>query len=261
MTYQTVQVDVLTETRLGVIRLDRPAMKNALSEQMLHELAAAIDILEGRTDMHAVILTGGEQCFSAGMDIGEMLQRSTQHGQALSKVMQDAWARLTACRLPLIAGVCGVAMGGGCELAMLCDIIVAAEDAQFALPEIALGLMPGAGGTQRLPRRIGLAKAMDLCLTGRFMSAQEAWQAGLVSRVVPTATVLQEALGIGQRLAGFSKTAVLQIKEVLRRTEEVPLSQGLIFETQAFAKLVAGKDAQEGMQAFTGKRPPHFNQA
>lgn len=259
VTYQTIQTDVLSVAKIGVVTLRREAVKNALSEHMLRELAAAFDVLEARTDVHAIVVTGGPSVFAAGMDIHDMEHRLSRGEPALSVVMEEAWARIEGCKLPVIAAVCGAALGGGCELMMLCDIVVASETAQFGQPEVFLGLMPGAGGTQRLTRRIGLPLAMDMCLTGRRLTAQEALGYGLISRLTSPDQVLPLSLSLAQHLGTMSRPAVQAIKQAVRLAQERTLSEGLASERAAFRMLAALDDSREGLHAFLNKRPPRFH--
>jgi enoyl-CoA hydratase len=242
---------------VALVIIDRPDVLNALSFDLLDELAAALERLDADPACRAIVLTGsGTRAFAAGADIRELARQTP-----VSLLVENrfaAWDRIGAIRTPLIAAVRGFALGGGCELAMSCDIIVAAEDAVFGQPEIDLGVMPGAGGTQRLTRAIGRARAMDLVLTGRTISAAEAERMGLISRVVSPDTVLDEALDLAQRIAGKAPVAVLAAKEAIRQADELPLSAGLQHERRAFFLLFASDDQEEGMAAFVEKRPPQW---
>jgi enoyl-CoA hydratase len=242
---------------VALVIIDRPDVLNALSFDLLDELAAALERLDADPACRAIVLTGsGTRAFAAGADIRELARQTP-----VSLLVENrfaAWDRIGAIRTPLIAAVRGFALGGGCELAMSCDIIVAAEDAVFGQPEIELGVMPGAGGTQRLTRAIGRARAMDLVLTGRTISAAEAERMGLVSRVVSPDTALDEALDLAQRIAGKAPVAVLAAKEAIRQADELPLSAGLQHERRAFFLLFASDDQEEGMAAFVEKRPPQW---
>jgi enoyl-CoA hydratase len=240
---------------VALVTIQRPDVLNALSFDLLDALADALDALDGDPACRAIVLTGaGDRAFAAGADIRELARQTS-----ISLLVEDrfsAWDRIGAVRKPVIAAVRGFALGGGCELAMACDLIVAADDARFGQPEITIGVMPGAGGTQRLPRAIGTARAMDLVLTGRTISGAEAGQMGLVSRVVPAAAVLGEALDLAATIAGQPPVAVLAAKDAVKRAQELPLSAGLHAERRAFFALFATEDQTEGMAAFAEKRRP-----
>ena len=242
---------------VALVTLDRPEVLNALSFDLLDELAAVLDRLDADLDCRAIVLTGsGSRAFAAGADIRELARQTP-----VSLLVEDrfaVWDRIGAIRTPLIAAVRGFALGGGCELAMSCDIIVAAEDASFGQPEINLGVMPGAGGTQRMTRAIGKARAMDLILTGRTIGAVEAERIGLVSRVVDPEETLGEAIELASRIAGQAPVAVLAAKEAIKQAGELPLSAGLQHERRAFYLLFASEDQGEGMAAFVEKRPPQW---
>jgi enoyl-CoA hydratase len=242
---------------VALVTLDRPEVLNALSFDLLDELAAVLDRLDADPDCRAIVLTGsGSRAFAAGADIRELARQTS-----VSLLVDDrfaVWDRIGAIRTPLIAAVRGFALGGGCELAMSCDIIVAAEDASFGQPEINLGVMPGAGGTQRMTRAIGKARAMDLILTGRTISAVEAERMGLVSRVVAPDQTLDTAIELASRIAGQAPVAVLAAKEAIKQADELPLSAGLQHERRAFYLLFASEDQGEGMAAFVEKRPPQW---
>ena len=242
---------------VALVTLDRPDVLNALSFDLLDELAAALERLDADPDCRAIVLTGsGSRAFAAGADIRELARQTP-----VSLLVEDrfaVWDRIGAIRTPLIGAVRGFALGGGCELAMSCDIIVAAEDASFGQPEINLGVMPGAGGTQRLTRAIGKARAMDLILTGRTIGAVEAERMGLVSRVVAPEETLGEAIELAGRIAGQAPVAVLAAKEAIKQAGELPLSAGLQHERRAFYLLFASEDQGEGMAAFVEKRPPQW---
>jgi enoyl-CoA hydratase len=242
---------------VALVTIDRPEALNALSFDLLDELAATLERLDRDPDCRAIVVTGaGTRAFAAGADIRELA------GQTPVTLLADnrfaSWGRIAAVRTPLIAAVRGVALGGGCELAMTCDMIVAGEDAQFGQPEIRLGVMPGAGGTQRLTQAIGKARAMELILTGRSMSAREAEANGLVTSVVPSESTVGAALELAARVAAQPPLAVLAAKEAILRAHELPLSAGLEFERRAFFLLFASEDQAEGMAAFNGKRPAHW---
>ncbi|HEX5824234.1 MAG TPA: enoyl-CoA hydratase-related protein [Candidatus Limnocylindrales bacterium] len=244
-------------TGVALVTLDRPDVLNALSFDLLDELAAILDRLDADPGCRAIVLTGsGSRAFAAGADIRELARQTP-----VSLLVDNrfaVWDRIGAIRTPLIAAVRGFALGGGCELAMSCDIIVAAEDASFGQPEINLGVMPGAGGTQRLTRAIGKARAMDLVLTGRTIGAVEAERMGLVSRVVPPDTTLDTAMELATRIAAQAPVAVLTAKEAIRQAAELPLAAGLQHERRAFYLLFASDDQREGMAAFVEKRPPQW---
>ena len=248
-----------TELVAGValVTLDRPDVLNALSLDLLDELAAILDRLDADPACRAIVLTGsGTRAFAAGADIRELARQTTV--SLLAENRFAVWDRIGAVRTPVIAAVRGFALGGGCELAMSCDIIVAAEDATFGQPEINLGVMPGAGGTQRLTRAIGKARAMDLVLTGRPIGAVEAERMGLVSRVVAPDRTLDEAIELAKRIAAQAPVAVLAAKEAIKQADELPLSAGLQHERRAFFLLFASDDQGEGMAAFVEKRPPQW---
>ena len=254
MAYENILVE--QRGRVGLIRLNRPQALNALSKELIADLNHALAAFEKDDGTGAVIITGSEKAFCAGADIKEV--SGADFITAYRQNMVSEWDRVAECRKPLIAAVAGYALGGGCELAMMCDIILAADTAKFAQPEITLGIMPGAGGTQRLTRRIGKAKAMELCLTGRMMGAEEAERAGLVSRIVPGADVVEEAVRIGEKIASLSLPAIMMTKEAVNRAEETTLAEGLRFERRLFHALFGTADQKEGMAAFIEKRPPMF---
>jgi len=250
---------IIVETRgaVGLITLNRPQALNALSSPLIRELGAALDGFEADDAIGAVVLTGSEKAFAAGADIKEMQPRGfvdVYVGEFITK----GWERITTCRKPIIAAVAGFALGGGCEMAMMCDFILAAETARFGQPEIKLGTIPGAGGTQRLPRFVGKAKAMEMVLTGRMMDAAEAERAGLVSRVVPAAELLAEALKTAESIARLSRPVVYMAKEAVNRAFETTLAEGIRYERRLFHSTFALADQKEGMQAFIDKRPPRF---
>ncbi|MCV2218280.1 MULTISPECIES: enoyl-CoA hydratase [unclassified Thauera] len=250
---------ILTETRgrVGLITLNRPKALNALNDQVMDEIGAALDGFEADEGIGAIVITGSDKAFAAGADIGAMADYSYMDAYKGDYITRN-WERVKTCRKPIIAAVAGFALGGGCELAMTCDIIIAADSARFGQPEVKLGILPGAGGTQRLPRAVGKAKAMDLCLTARFMDAAEAEKAGLVSRVVPADKLLEEALAAAETIAGFSLPVVMMIKESVNRAFESSLNEGLLFERRVFHSSFALNDQKEGMAAFVGKRKPSF---
>ncbi|MBV9555242.1 MAG: enoyl-CoA hydratase [Alphaproteobacteria bacterium] len=242
---------------VGIVRLNRPSALNALNAKLIEELGAALDQLEFDTAIGAIVLTGNERAFAAGADIKEM-QAKTYIEAYTQDFITRGWERVGQCRKPVIAAVGGFALGGGCEVAMMCDIVIAAENAKFGQPEINLGTMPGAGGTQRLPRFIGKAKAMDLCLTGRLMDAQEAERAGLVSRVVPADKLVDEAISVAARIAEMSQPIAMMVKESVNRAFETTLAEGIRFERRLFHATFATEDQKEGMAAFFQKRKPSF---
>ncbi len=254
MTYQTILVE--KTGRVGIITFNRPEALNALNNQLLKDVVAALDVLEPDPEIGCIVVTGSERAFAAGADIKEMVDKDYAYMQA-----QDyfgGWARLANCRKPTIAAVAGFALGGGCEVAMLCDFIIAADNAKFGQPEIKLGVIPGIGGTQRLARAVGKAKAADLCLTGRFMDAAEAERSGLVARVVPADKLMDEALGTAASIASYSNVALTVLKETLARAFESSLAEGLLYERRALHALFATEDQKEGMTAFVEKRSPNF---
>ena len=251
--------NILVERRgaVGVVMLNRPAALNALNAGLIAELASALDRLEADAAVGAIVLTGNEKAFAAGADVKEMVSK-TYPEIYCEDFITRGWERLGQCRKPVVAAVAGFALGGGCELAMICDIVIAADTAKFGQPEITLGTIPGAGGTQRLPRFVGKAKAMDLCLTGRMMDASEAEQAGLVSRVVPAAELLSEAVTIAERVAQMSRPVAMMVKEAVNRAYETTLAEGIRFERRLFHSTFATADQKEGMAAFIEKRKPTF---
>jgi enoyl-CoA hydratase len=252
--YETILVE--RHDRVGLIRLNRPKALNALNGQLIADLSKALDAFEADTGVGAIVLTGSERAFAAGADIKEMAGYS--YPQTLVDDFIGAWAHVAKGRKPLIAAVAGFALGGGCELAMMCDFIIAADTAQFGQPEIRLGVIPGAGGTQRLTRAIGKAKAMDLVLTGRMMGAEEAERAGLVARVVPATELLTIALKAAADIAAYSTPAALLAKEAVNRSQETTLAEGLLWEKRTFQSLFGTADQKEGMAAFLEKRQATF---
>src|SRR5262245_50270206 len=242
---------------VGIIRLNRPKMLNALSFGVFREIAAAIDDLEAEEGIGCIVLTGSDKAFAAGADIKEMQPKGfiDMFSSDFTAIGGD---RVAKCRKPTIAAVAGYALGGGCELAMMCDIVIAADNAKFGQPEITLGTIPGIGGTQRLTHAVGKAKAMDLCLTGRMMDAAEAERAGLVARVVPAASLMDEAMKVAGTIASMSLPAVMIAKEAVNRAFETTLAEGIRFERRIFHSLFTTKDQKEGMSAFVEKRAPKF---
>lgn len=240
---------------VGVITLNRPQAHNALNGDLMRELGDALVAFEKDDGVGAMVITGGERVFAAGADIKEI--RSLSFSEAyLTDFVTDAWEVVTRCRKPVIAAVAGHALGGGCELAMMCDLVIAADTARFGQPEIKVGTLPGAGGTQRLTRAVGKAKAMDLCLTGRLMDAEEAERSGLVSRVVPVARLMEEAMAVATQIAGLSAVAVRLNKEAVARAQETTLAEGVRFERRLLHASFATEDQKEGMRAFIEKRAP-----
>ena len=250
---------ILTETRgrVGLITLNRPKQMNALSPQLMQELAQALYGYDADDGIGAVVLTGSDKAFAAGADIAVMKDFDFQHAYKTDYITRD-WEHLRNIRKPVIAAVAGYALGGGCEVAMMCDIIIAAESAKFGQPEINLGTFPGSGGTQRLPRAIGKAKAMDMILTARVMDAQEAERSGLVSRVVPNDKLLAEALAVADKIASYSLPVVMMAKEAVNRAYESSLAEGVRFERRLFHATFGLEDQKEGMAAFVEKRKPTF---
>jgi len=256
MTFSTLLVE--TRGRVGIIRLHRPERMNALNDVLAKELATALHAFDDDAGIGAIVITGNDRAFAAGADIGAMAEWDYQKVFGDDYITRD-WEEIRRIRKPVIAAVAGYALGGGCELAMACDTIVAADSARFGQPEITIGTMPGMGGTQRLPRAIGKAKAMDWCLTGRMVDAHEAERAGLVARVVPAAALEEEALALAGRVASFSLPVVLKIKEAINRAYESSLAEGLLFERREFHATFGLDDQKEGMRAFVAKRKPQFN--
>ena len=256
MAYETIEVRVEAE-KVGIITLHRPKQLNALNDQLMDELGAALKAFDADDNIGCMIITGSEKAFAAGADIGGMAKYSFADAYK-GDFITRTWETIRTIRKPVIAAVSGFALGGGCELAMMCDFIIAADNAKFGQPEIKLGVIPGAGGTQRLPRAVGKSKAMDMCLTARMMDAQEAERAGLVSRVVPLDKLMEEALGAALVISGFSQITVMAAKESVNRAFEGTLSDGLMFERRLFHGLFATHDQKEGMDAFLNKRPAQF---
>jgi enoyl-CoA hydratase len=250
---------ILTEQkgRVGVVTLNRPKQLNALNAKLMQELAQALHAYDADPGIGAILITGNEKAFAAGADIAAMKDFSYMDAYMADYITRD-WEHLRRIRKPVIAAVSGYALGGGDELALMCDIVIAADNAKFGQPEINLGVMPGAGGTQRLPRAVGKAKAMDMCLTARTMDAQEAERAGLVSRVVPADKLQEEALAVAQKIASYSLPVAMMIKESINRAYETPLSEGVLFERRVFHSQFALEDQKEGMAAFVEKRKPTF---
>lgn len=254
MAYEAILVE--TRGKVGLVTLNRPQALNALNAQLIAELNLALDAFERDPGIGCVVITGSEKAFAAGADIKEM-QGLTFPATYVEDFI-TSWDRVGARRKPIVAAVAGFALGGGCELAMMSDMIIAAETARFGQPEVRIGIMPGSGGTQRLTRAVGKAKAMDLCLTGRMMDAAEAERAGLVARIVPAADLIAEAMKTAETIASMSLASVMMIKESVNRAFETTLSEGVRFERRVFHSLFATADQKEGMAAFVAKRPPSF---
>jgi enoyl-CoA hydratase len=247
---------VETRARVGLIRLNRPQALNALNSAVMRELAQAIDAFEADDNIGCIVITGSDKAFAAGADIKEMADKA--FADVFLGDFTAAWHRVADARKPVVAAVAGFALGGGCELAMQCDLIIAADNAKFGQPEIKLGIIPGIGGTQRLTHAVGKAKAMDLILTGRMMDAQEAERAGLVARIVPLQSLLDEAIKVAATIAAMSLPSVLAAKEAVNRAFEASQAEGIRFERRVFHSLFATRDQREGMTAFIEKRSPKF---
>jgi len=259
MTYETIITSILGPEgrQVGVVTLNRPKQLNALNDQLMDELAAALKAFEADDNIGCMIITGSEKAFAAGADIGAMAQYSFADAYGKDFITRN-WEEIRVIRKPVIAAVSGFALGGGCELAMMCDFIIAADNAKFGQPEIKLGIIPGAGGTQRLPRAVGKAKAMDLALTGRMMDAAEAERSGLVSRVVPLDKLMDETLGAALTICGLGNIALMAAKESINRAFESGLTDGVMFERRLFHAMFATEDQKEGMDAFVNKRKAAF---
>lgn len=255
MSYQNILTAI--HGKAGLITLNRPQALNALCDELMDEVAQAINQFENDENIGCIVITGSEKAFAAGADITGMAQYSYMDAYKGDFITRN-WERVKTCRKPVIAAVAGYALGGGCELAMMCDIVYAADSARFGQPEVKLGIPPGAGGTQRMPRAVSKAKAMDLCLTARMMDAQEAERAGLVARIFPVADLLKESLAAANTIAGYSLPVVMMIKESINRAYESSLQEGLLFERRAFHSAFALEDQKEGMRAFLEKRPANF---
>jgi enoyl-CoA hydratase len=255
MNYECILVE--TRGRVGLITLNRPKQLNALNDALMNELGDAMLAFDTNDDIGAMVITGSEKAFAAGADIGAMATWTYMDVYKTDYITRN-WETIRRIRKPIIAAVGGFCLGGGCELAMMCDFIIAADTAKFGQPEIKLGIIPGAGGTQRTPRAVGKAKAMDLCLTGRMMDSAEAERAGLVSRIVPADKLLSEAVDAATVIASYSLPAVMMAKESVNRAYETTLSEGVLFERRSFHSLFATDDQKEGMKAFVEKRKPDF---
>jgi len=255
MAYENIIVD--TQGAVGIVTLNRPKAMNALNAALVVELGEALDVFEIDDAIGCIVMTGGDKAFAAGADIKEMQEKSMMDVY-LADFITAGWERITTCRKPIIAAVAGYALGGGCEMAMMCDFIIAADTAKFGQPEITIGTLPGIGGTQRLPRFVGKSKAMEMILTGRMMDAAEAESSGLVSRVVPAGDLMEEAVKTAKAIAGLSRPAVMMAKESVNRAYETTLREGVLFERRAFHATFATKDQKEGMAAFIEKRQPKW---
>lgn len=255
MAFETINVEV--DDHVALIKLNRPEALNALNTQLLGELCEALEEADANDKVRCIVITGSEKAFAAGADIKEMSSKSYVD-VFTENLFADASDRIIKIRKPVIAAVSGYALGGGCELAMACDFIIAADTAKFGQPEINLGVIAGMGGTQRLTRAVGKSKAMDMNLTGRFMDAEEAERAGLVSRVVPAKKLMEEAMGAAQKIGEKSAISTLAAKEAVNRSYELTLSEGLLFERRVFHSMFASEDQKEGMGAFLEKRQPQF---
>ncbi len=255
MSYEFINTEI--QGRVGIVTLNRPKQMNALNPGLMQELAKALYAFDADENIGAIVITGNEKAFAAGADIGVMKDYSYQDAYMANYITRD-WEHIRNIRKPVIAAVAGYALGGGNELAMMCDIVIAADNARFGQPEINLGIMPGAGGTQRLPRFVGKAKAMDLCLTARMMDAAEAERCGIVSRLVSLDKLMEEALTVADRIANYSLPVVMMIKESVNRAYETTLSEGVLFERRVFHSQFALEDQKEGMAAFVEKRKPNF---
>ncbi len=255
MAYEHILVE--TKGPVGIVTLNRPKALNALNGALIDELARALDALEADDDIGCLVLTGSEKAFAAGADIKEMASRDYMDVY-LADFITVGWERVSKCRKPVIAAVAGYALGGGCEIAMMCDFIIAADNARFGQPEITIGTIPGCGGTQRLTKLVGKSKAMEMCLTGRMMDAEEAERSGLVSRVVPLDQLMEEVLSVAHKIAKLSRPVVMLAKESVNRAYETTLAEGVRFERRLFHSTFAIEDQSEGMAAFVEKREPQF---
>src|SRR5688500_4317761 len=255
MSYDLILVE--RKGRVGLVTLNRPKQMNALNPELMQQLGRALQEFDADDTVGCMVITGNEKAFAAGADIGVMKDYSYMDAYRQDYITRD-WEHIRRIRKPVIAAVAGWALGGGCELAMMCDVVIAADSAKFGQPEINLGIMPGAGGTQRLPRFTSKAKAMDLCLTARTMDAQEAERAGLVSRVVPLERLMEEAMAVAEKVANYSLPVVMMIKESINRAYETSLAEGSLFERRVFQSQFSLEDQKEGMAAFVEKRKPTF---
>jgi enoyl-CoA hydratase len=259
MTYEMIvtRTEGPDSRQVGIVTLNRPKQLNAINDQLMDELGRALKAFDADDSVGCIVLTGSEKAFAAGADIGAMANYSFADVYNQDFITRN-WEQIRGIRKPVIAAVSGFALGGGCELAMMCDFIIAADNARFGQPEIKLGIIPGAGGTQRLPRAVGKAKAMDMALTGRMMDAAEAERVGLVSRVVPLDQLMDEALGAALMICSYSQPSLMAAKEAVNRAFESGLSDGVMFERRLFQALFATQDQKEGMDAFVNKRKPAF---
>lgn len=255
MSYENILVE--TRGKVGLITLNRPKALNALNDALIDEVSLALDGFEADEAVGCIVITGSEKAFAAGADIAAMKTFDYMDAYRVNFISRN-WDRVSRCRKPVIAAVAGFALGGGCELAMMCDMIYAGDTAKFGQPEVKLGILPGAGGTQRLPRAMGKSKAMDMCLTARFIDAAEAERCGLVARVIPAASLLEETLAAAATIADYSLPVVMMIKESVNRAYESGLQEGLLFERRTFHASFALADQKEGMAAFVEKRTPNF---
>jgi enoyl-CoA hydratase len=255
VTYENILIE--TQGKVGIVRLNRPKALNALNDQLMDELGLALHAFDADDNIGCMIITGSEKAFAAGADIGAMSQYTYMDVYKSDYITRN-WEQIRQIRKPVVAAVAGYALGGGCELAMMCDFIIAADNAKFGQPEIKLGTMPGAGGTQRLPRAVSKSKAMDMCLTARMMDAAEAERAGLVSRVVPPERLMEVALEAATVIASMSLPSIMMIKEAVNRAYESSLSDGVQYERRLFHSTFATEDQKEGMKAFVEKRLPIF---
>ncbi len=255
MAYECIKTE--NEGAVRIITLDRPKALNALNGQLMNELTDALTKADRDDSVGAIVLTGSQKAFAAGADIKEMAGKSYMDVYKEDFITAN-WEEAARTRKPIIAAVAGYALGGGCELAMMCDFILAADNAKFGQPEITIGAIPGAGGTQRLTRFIGKSKAMEMCLTGRMMDAEEAERCGLVSRIIPADKLLEEAIAVAQKIASFSRPIVMMAKECVDRAYETSLAEGVLFERRVFHSVFATEDQSEGMKAFAEKRSPNF---
>ncbi|MBK20618.1 MAG: enoyl-CoA hydratase [Rhodospirillaceae bacterium] len=255
MSYETILVE--TRKNVGLITFNRPEALNALSTTLITELAEALRVMEKTDEIGAIVLTGSEKAFAAGADIKEMQSKSWPDS-FVEDFITDGWEQVAACRKPIIAAVSGFALGGGCEIAMMCDFILASETAQFGQPEIKIGVWPGAGGSQRLTRLVGKSKSMEMCLTGRMMDADEAERSGLVSRIIPVADLVEDAVATAQKIASMSRPATMMVKDVVDRAYETTLAEGVRYERRMFQASFGTPDQREGMAAFVEKRKPKF---
>jgi enoyl-CoA hydratase len=255
MTYENILVDV--QDKVGIITLHRPQVLNALNDGLVNDIVAALAAFDSDENIGCIVLTGSEKAFAAGADVASMVEWDYMDVYKSNFIGRN-WDAVTRCRKPMIAAVSGFALGGGCELAMMCDMIYAADNAKFGQPEIKLGILPGSGGTQRLPRAVGKAKAMDLCLTGRLMDAQEAERCGLVARVIPAAQLMEETLTAAKAIASYSLPMLMMTKESINRAWESTLQEGLQYERRTFHAAFSLVDRKEGMRAFLEKRKANF---